>query len=240
MRQSLRISLWVYAGLMAYLASVKVVLTFFPAVFRSPSQAKVFAWPAIAIFTGVGLLGVYLADRTGFPAAWGGEISLRRRLLAPTLWGVGLGVLAIVTDLVTGWTQIAAKQMNLPSIHIAWPSSLLIYPGGAIIVEVIYRLFLIPALLWLISSAILRGRAQDRIFWILAVLTSLLEPLSQDLAGLLHGPGQAASAIVFVEDFALNFVQASAFRRLGFFSAIWVRVVFYLLWHVLWPAMGGR
>jgi hypothetical protein len=225
---------------MAYLVFVKVILTAFPAVFRSPAQAKVFAWPAIAIFAALGSLGVFVADRTGFPAAWGGEISARRRLLGPTLWGVGLGVAAILTDLAIGWTQIAAQQMHLPSIHIAWPASLLIYPGGAIIVEVIYRLFLIPVLLWLISSLVLRGRAQDRVFWILAMVTSLIEPLSQDLGGILHGPGQVGAAIVFVEDFALNFVQAGTFRRLGFLSAVWVRVVFYLLWHVLWPAMGGH
>jgi len=239
MRQSLRVSLWVYAGLMAYLVFVKVVLTVFPAVFRSPAQAKVFAWPAIAIFAAIGSLGVFLADRTGFPAAWGGEVSARRRLFAPTVWGIALGVLAILTDLATGWTQIAGQKMHLPSIHIAWPASLPIYPGGAIIVEVIYRLFLIPALLWLVSSLILRGQAQDRVFWVLAVVTSLLEPLSQDLGGILHGPGQVGSAVVFVEDFALNFVQASTFRRLGFLSAIWVRVIFYLFWHVAWPALGG-
>lgn len=128
--------------------------------------------------------------------------------------------------------------MHLPSIHIDWPASLLIYPGGAIIVEVIYRIFLIPVLLWLVSSLIVGRDAQDRVFWTLAVLTSLLEPLSQDFNGVLHGPQRYASAVVFAEDFALNFVQASIFRRFGFVSAIWVRVVFYLLWHVLWPAMS--
>ena len=234
MKQSLKASLFAYVFLMAYLVLVKMVITFVPAVFRSTAQAKVFAWPAIAIFSAVGLLGVVLAERTGFPTAWGGELSPRRRLLAPTLWGLGLGVLAIVTDVLTGWTKIVAAQMHLPSIHIEWPASMLIYPGGAIIVEVIYRLFLIPLFLWLISSVILRGRSQDQVFWALAALTSLLEPLSQDLAGVLHGPMRLAFAAVFAEDFALNFVQAAMFRRYGFLSAVWVRVVFYLLWHVLW------
>ena len=98
MRPSLRASLWTYAALMAYLVLVKVIITFFPAVFRSAAQAAVFVWPAIAIFTVVGFARVFLADRTGFPAAWGGEISARKRLLAPTLYGVGLGIVAILTN----------------------------------------------------------------------------------------------------------------------------------------------
>jgi hypothetical protein len=239
MTQPLKTSLYVYAGLMAYLALVKTVITFYPAVFRSAAQAKVFAWPAIGIFTVVGIIGVLLADRTGFPAAWGGEIPPKRRLLAPTLWGLGLGLLAVATEAATGWTKIVAARMQLSSIHIDWPASAFIYPGGAIIVEVIYRLFLVPLLLWLISSLILRGRSQNAIFWILAALTSLLEPLSQDLSGVLHEPQHLTFALVFVEDFALNFVQAAMFRKYGFFSAVWVRIVFYILWHVLWPAMGG-
>ena len=238
MTQSLKNSLLAYACLMVYLGFVKVVISFVPAVFRSTAQAKVFAWPAITIFTVIGILGVILADRTGFASAWGNHPSAKRRFLVPTLWGLGLGVLAITTDAVTGWTKIVAAQMHLPSIHIDWPASLLIYPGGAIIVEVIYRIFPVPVLLWLVSSVILRGRSQERVFWILAVLTSLLEPLSQDLSGILDRPEQFAFTVVFVEDFALNFVQASIFRRLGFLSAIWVRVVFYLLWHVLWPAVS--
>jgi hypothetical protein len=47
----------------------------------------------------------------------------------------------------------------------------------------------------------------------LTVITSFLEFLSQDLAGILHGLQQLVFAVVFVEDFALNFVQVSIFRR---------------------------
>jgi hypothetical protein len=237
MTQSLKGSLRAFAGLMAYLALVKIIITFFPAVFRSTSQAKVFAWPSLGIFAALGLLGVFLADRTGFPGAWGREIPTKHRFGIPTLWGLGLGILAVATEALTGWTKIVAAKMNLPSIHIDWPASLLIYPGGAIIVEIIYRLFLVPLLLWLISSLILRGKYQSGVFWTLAAVTSLIEPLTQDLGAVLQGPQSLTFGLVFLEDFALNFAQAVMFRRYGFLSAVWVRVVFYLLWHVLWPAL---
>ncbi|PWT85741.1 MAG: hypothetical protein C5B56_13555, partial [Proteobacteria bacterium] len=180
MQPMLRASLGAYAALMAYLVVVKLVLTGFPAVFRSPSQAAVFAWPFLLAWSVLGFTGVFLADRTGFPAAWGNGISVKQRFLPPTLLGSVLGVLAILTEMRTGWTKIVAAKMHLPSIHIALPASILIYPGGAIIVELAYRIFLLPLLLWLISSVILRGRAQARVFWILAVITSLIEPLTQD------------------------------------------------------------
>lgn len=240
MTRNLRVSLLVYLGLIAYLAAVKLALTFMPNVFRSPAQAAVFAWPAIVLFTILGLVGVYLADRTGFPPAWGASANENvKRLWMPSVLGIGLGLIAIATEKLTHWTEIVAAKMNLPSIHISWPASLLIYPGGAIIVEVVYRIFLVPVLLWLISGVILRGRQQERVFWVLAVITALLEPVSQDLHAVIAGPSSGVFAVVFAEDFVLNISQAWLFRRQGFLSAILLRIVFYLFWHVLW-GLGGH
>jgi hypothetical protein len=233
-KQSLAVSLKVYLGLMAFLVLVKLVLTFLPGMFRSPAQAAVFEWKFLAIWTVVGLLGVMLADRTGFPAAWGEPGTNAKRVWLPAVLGVALGILAIITDVATGWTRFAAAQMKLPTIHIEFPASALIYPGGAIIVEVIYRILLVPLLLWLISSVILKGRGQESTFWVLAALTALLEPLSQDLGPILHTPMHVTFAVLFVEDLALNLGQAWLFRRYGFLSAILLRVFFYLVWHVLW------
>jgi len=229
------VSIRIYLGLMAYLVLVKLILTAFPAVFRSPAQASVFEWPLLALWTGLGLLGVWLSEKTGFPAAWGEKGSNRPRIVIPLLLGTGLGLLAIATDALTGWTKFVAAKMSLPTIHIAFPASVLIYPGGAIIVEVVYRLFLIPLLLWLVSTKLCRGRWQTEIFWVLAILTSLVEP-SGDLG--LRELGVGAMASVFLQDFGLNLAQAWLFRRYGFLAAILLRVFFYLVWHVLWGLRG--
>lgn len=50
MTRTLRVSLAVYAGLMVYLVAVKLVLTILPHMFRSPAQAAVFPWPALAVW----------------------------------------------------------------------------------------------------------------------------------------------------------------------------------------------
>ena len=95
----------------------------------------------------------------------------------------------------------------------------------------LFRLLPIPLALWLISSLALRGRRQAEVFWVLAALTSLIEPVLQDLLGI--APETVSLALTqFVPDYALNFGQAALFRRYGFLAAIAMRVVFYLVWHV--------
>jgi hypothetical protein len=220
----------VYLGLMAYLVAVRLTLSLFPAIFRSPAQAAVFSWPLLPLWAATGLLGVELARRTGFPEAWGGRGSNGRRLLVSALLGLALGLLAVATDLRTHWAGRAAAEHGQPSIHIDFPASALVYPGGAVIVEVLYRLLPLPLLLWLISSLALRGRGREQTFWALALLLSLVEPLSQDLS--LGQFGTGVMAAVFVQDYALNLSQAALFRRSGFLAAIALRVVFYLVWHV--------
>ncbi|HEX9303277.1 MAG TPA: hypothetical protein VGA31_02380 [Thermoanaerobaculia bacterium] len=227
-------SLRTFLLLVAYLVLVKLALTVFPQVLRSTAQAKVFEWPFLALWAALGFAGVSLSERTGFPPAWE-KGSARSRLLIPALWGIGFGSLAIATDAATGWTKAVAAKLGLSSIHIPFPASVLIYPGGAVIVEILYRLFLIPVLLWVVSSLFLRGRGQVATFWILAALTSFLEPLG-DLG--LRDQGLPTMTAVFVQDYALNFAQAWFFRRRGFLAAIIVRVAFYVVWHVL-PGLAG-
>ena len=201
-----------------------------PGRLHSPAQAAVFAWPLLPLWAATGLLGVALARRTGFPEAWGGRGANGRRLLVPALLGLALSVLVAATDRRTNWAGLAAVQHGLASIHIDFPASALVYPGGAIIVEVLYRLLPLPLLLWLISSLALRGRGRVQTFWALALLLSPMEPLSQDLA--LREFGLGVMAAVFVQDYALNLAQAALFRRHGFLAALALRVVFYLVRHV--------
>lgn len=231
-------SIWIFLAMVSYLAFTKILLTTMPAMFRSPAQAVMFQWSAICIIAALGLVGVWLSGRTDFPTAWGAPSTNRRRVLLPLALGIGFGLMTIALDLATDWTKIVADKLHVPSIHIAFPSSALIYPGGAIMVEVLYRLFLVPLLLWMISSLLLRGRGQEPTFWVLAAATSFLEPVTQDLAGMLSGKAMAAFTLVFILDYAINLSQAWLFRRLGFLSAILMRISFYAVWHVLWGLTG--
>ena len=228
-------SIRIFLVLMAYCAGVKLVLTLMPGVFRSPAQAAVFRWPFLLLWTLLGLAGVWLSSKTGFPAPGEGPIPSKRAALLAAVLGLAFGAAAIVTDLATGWTRFVAGKMGLPSIHIPFPASILIYPGGAVIVEVLYRLFPIPLLLFLLAPVLRKEERRETAFWILALLLSLVEPLG-DLG--LRPLGAGVVAAVFLQDYALNLAQAWLFRRAGFVSSIWLRVVFYLVWHVTWGLRG--
>jgi hypothetical protein len=72
-------------------------------------------------------------------------------------------------------------------------------------------------LLWLISNVLLKNQAQTPIFWVLAVLTSALEPFMQfpDLQVLPVGVAGFLGLLYFT----LNFTQAAFLRRAGMLAA---------------------
>ncbi|MCX6050309.1 MAG: hypothetical protein NT075_34870 [Chloroflexi bacterium] len=226
------ISLKVWLGLVAFLVLVKTVITFFPTTFRSVEQASVFAWPALGIWAILGLIGVWFAHKTGFPSAWDGHLSNKERLWIPIAIGLAYAVFEVAFDLLTGYSRFEIALHHVTKINIDFPASVLIYPGGAVIVEVIYRLFLIPVLLWLISTLLFKGRWQTQIFWGLAILTSCIEPLTQDLEALQLGTVMLSA--VLLKGFGLNILQVALFRKYGFLTAILLRIAFYLIWHVVY------
>ena len=225
------VSVWLV--LVAYLMIVKIVLdTFLPHAFADPGQAALFGWVPLGIFSILGLIGVWLSARTGFPDAWDESVSYRQRILFPLLIGIGFGLLQVAIDLVTGFSKLVAARHGVTQQFTDFPSMFLIFTAAPIIVEVVYRLFLVPLVLWLLSNLLLKGRAQASIFWVLAVLTSALEPVTQfpDLQILPAG----LAVLLGLEYFAINFTQAAFFRKRGFLAAILVRLGFYLLWHILY------
>jgi hypothetical protein len=239
-------SLWIYLGLMAYLVAVKLAidLLFPPTVFASPSQAGVFAWPALGIWTVAGLLGVWLAHRTGFPGLWDKEVNMPRWLLLAAILGLGFGIIDCNWDYATGASRLAAERMGIPAFHIPFPASAVIYPGGAIIVEVLYRLVPIPLVVFLVSNLLLRGRWQNQVFWVAAIVLSAFEPVSQSgLLSLAFGrefkmrglEGLVAGEVI--KGYALNLTEAYLFRKAGFLAPLVLRVVYYLLWHVAWGSL---
>src|SRR5216110_914887 len=229
-------SVRVWLGCVAFLVVVELYVVLIGGGLEKAPRTGLFSPLSIAAFGVAGFIGVWLSHRTGFPAAWDARISVRDRLLYPILWGIGIGVALVVHDLVFHWTAAYKDIVGAPSFNALgpFPGPLLFYSGGAIIVEVFYRLLPIPLLLWLVSNLALRGRRREGVFWALAVLTSLIEPATQDLAALQRPGLEAAAATVFGIDYVLNLVQAVVFRRYGFLAAIVTRASAYVVWHVIY------
>jgi hypothetical protein len=222
-----------WLGLLALLGLISLLLNaFFPQALVDPTQAMFFSWPALATIGLIGLLGTWLAQRTGFPDPWDARVSNRQRLLVPAALGVTSGLLLVGLDLLTGFTAVLAERHGVAQQYTGFLPMLLAFAGAAILVQVIYRLLLLPGLLWLISNLLLRGRAQLPVFWALAVLTSAFEPFTQwpDLAAV---PGLALAGRLALM-LGTNFAEAAVWRKWGLVAMIMVRAGFYLVWHVLY------
>jgi len=226
-------SVKVWLILAAYLFLTKIILdTLLPHAFADPAQAAIFGWGNLVIFSTSGLVGVFLSLRTGFSVAWAGEHPFKQTILIPATIGFGIGILMVSIDLLTEFTKLIAARHGVAQQFTNFPSMLFIFTAASIIVEVVYRLFLIPLLLWIISNLILKTKAQSMVFWILAVLTSLLEPLGQ-YPDLQVVPGLLTILLALIY-FGINLTQAGFFRKYGFLAAIMIRMGFYFVWHVLY------
>lgn len=122
-------------------------------------------------------------------------------------------------------------------IHVPFPASLLVYPAGGIILEIILRLFLIPLFVWLVSIVLLGGRWQAAVFWGAAALVALLEPLGVVGPVLQTGNVSWRLALLFAASYVFNLVSAYVFRQFGFLATVNQRLSFYLVWHILFGAL---
>jgi hypothetical protein len=223
----------VWLGVMLYFGLVKLILdTWLPGAFADPDQAALFAWPAIGVYTLVGLLGVCLADHSGFPRPWTGWAVSRRAVLVPLVGGLALGAALVALDLTTGFTNILVARQGLKQQFTGYLPMFLIFSAASAFVMLIYRLVPLALLQWLLAERLLKGHRREAVFWALAVLTSLLEPLGL-IDSMLLMPWLVA-LVYFLHLFGLNLFEATLFRRYGFLAAIAVRVAFYVIWHVIY------
>lgn len=225
-------SFLVWLAVVAGLGLAKWLLGFFPNAFADPQQAAFFTWPALIFISGLGFVGVWLAERTGFPDPLAIQVLAWRRFLLPLTVGVIFGGGYVLLDRATGFSQLIAAHHGVQQQYTGFLPMLLIFAVAAVIQTLIFRILPLSLLLWLIANWLLRGRGQAKTFWLLAILLSALEPLAQtsDLA-ILPLSVMAADALFY---YAVCLTEASFFRQYGFLAAILARFGFYFVWHVLY------
>jgi hypothetical protein len=215
-----------YAGVVTALALLLALILALgidatvPAVQRS--QLTV---PALLMTVLLGLVGVILLERTGFPGIWDVDVAPRARLIIPVMLGLGFGAAFMLLRLF----DVLPTPDEPP-----FPASIPYFLYGALVSEILFRLFSMPLLVWLISNLLLRGQAQEPASWAAAVLSSLIEPLSQVgamvILGMISGP---AIASVFLVVFSANLAQGRLFRTSGFGASLVMRLMFYSIWHII-------
>ncbi len=216
-----------YLGLIAFLVLVKIIFLLFPTAFPLAEQQSAFAWTTIAGVALMGLVGLFLSSRAGFPEMWDQHVSNRQRFIVPTLIGLAYGLITVVNDLAD------------PSpVHLPLPLSIPFYAFGAIFLEIMLRLFAVTVIVWLLSNLLFRGRWQAQAFWIAAIIAALYEPLPHLREQLGAAPGIAAPSILlnWITEplFVANLVAAWLFRKYGFLAPVTMRLSFYLVWHIIY------
>ncbi|MFP3896921.1 MAG: type II CAAX prenyl endopeptidase Rce1 family protein [Anaerolineales bacterium] len=194
----------------------------------------------LVMYGGLGLLGLVLSHKVGFPALWDKAVSNRERFLTPALAGGGLGVLLIITDAV-----FSRLHPLGPLPHPPFPTSLVASATAAIGEEIVFRLFFVSFWMWLISSVLLGGRWQEGIFWVVSVVSGVAFALGHlPSVMVLYGlerVGQVPIALL-IEILLLNGVvslfAAYQWRRAGFLAAAGVHFWTNAVWHVIWGAIG--
>jgi hypothetical protein len=229
-RLDTRAQLLIYLGLAALLLALQALLTTLPLAIK-PGQ--LLPWLPVVIVAALGWVGVLLATRTGFPPLWTPAIANRRRLWRPFLNGVGLGLVLVVLDLV----QPLGSDMQTP-----FPDSLVVFAFGGLLEEIAIHLFLLPALIWLISSLLLRGRGQTATFWTVTLVSGVAYWLLQMNGIAIFFPEKftpALAAQLFLIIVGVIVGGAAAFRRAGFLAALSFRYGLYLVWHIVWASGIG-
>lgn len=226
--------LFVPAGIalgIAYYVSI------YPPAFAHPSQAAALQIALLAPILFLGAAGVFLSIASRMtPDPLSGEST--RGQFSSAIWsGLLLGGVVFATDHASGFSKVLADQLKIESIHIAFPASLYVYAAGAIAVECLYRFIPIAFLYALVARVALGGRGESAVFWALAILSSVIEPLSQaPLAG--REPDLMWALFAFI--FVFNLSEVALWRRYGWIAPLVARLVFYGVWHVaLGPLVSG-
>ena len=224
------ISTKIYLGLIAFMVAVKLTFILFPTVFPGADQEGAFFWTTILAIAVMGFIGLLLARRTGFPELWDTKVSNRQRFLIPALIGLVYGVVTVIIDL-----------QNPSPVHLKLPLSIPFYTYGALLLEIMLRLFAIPLLVWLFSNLLLRGKWQTKVFWLAVVVAALYEPLPH-IREQLSGVSGLAVLLVSIKWaieplFLANVLTGWLFRKYGFLAALVMRLSFYLVWHIIYGGL---
>ncbi|MGB2727209.1 MAG: CPBP family glutamic-type intramembrane protease [Halobacteriota archaeon] len=249
--KELSLSIKIYIGLiitLAILAASNVFLpqgSFLPTLPEQelpapkPVLALVNACIMLIFYGGLGLLGLKLSEKLGFPELWDEKISNKQRFLIPALIGMGIGMFFILADMIL--SQFHALG---PLPHPPFPTSIVASAVAGIGEELIFRLFFISFWVWLISYVILKKRWQNQIFWIVAIFSALAFALGHIPAVMLLFGFESISEIpaaficeIILLNGVLSLFAAYYFRKYGFLAPVGIHFWTDMVWHVIWSVI---
>ena len=172
-----------------------------------------------------GIFLVMMQKRANLPTLLSKAVGNDYWLYYPVLWGILFGLADLLVFKVVLHPQ---PYTSLPPFLQPFPYSVLLYTQGAIHTEILYRLLPFTLLLLLLEFFHPSGATRRVGFWLIAILTSLAEPILQ-----LPEEDLWVKVYSFVTGLAFNLLLAWFFRRAGFLAPLAMRLGHYLIWHIL-------
>jgi len=204
-----------------------------------PVLALVNAGIMLILYGGLGLLGLKLSEKIGFPDLCDPKISNKQRFLIPALIGMGIGMFFILADMILSQFHTLG-----PLPHPPFPTSIVASAVAGIGEELIFRLFFISFWVWLISYVILKKRWQNQIFWIVAIFSAFAFALGHIPAVMLLFGFEALSEIpaallseIILLNGVLSLFAAYYFRKYGFLAPVGIHFWTDMVWHVIWSVV---
>lgn len=190
----------------------------------SNSGIRLWDWTVWAMLL-LGLPFALMQQQAGLPDWWQPDISNKKRIIVPLITGL---LFAVADVIVFIFILHPEPYESLPPFLQPFPYSVGLFISGAFYVEVFYRLIPVTLVLFIAKKFKASDKAFNMVYWVIAVLTALREPLEQL-------PDGAVWVIVysFVTGFVMNFIQVIFYRKAGFMASLFTRLGHYLLWHIL-------
>lgn len=124
-----------------------------------------------------------------------------------------------------------AQDINVP-----FPKSLAFYPAIIFYVEIIFHIIPLAFLLFLDYTFLGHLQLKSGI-WIILVVIALLEPLFQLIMSENEGYATMLTAYIALHIYLINLTQLHLYRKYDFLTMVFFRLVYYLIWHVIWGQM---
>jgi hypothetical protein len=186
----------------------------------------------------LGLLGLWLARRVGWPGVYRPGAGWRAWLWWPMVLGLVVGIALVVGDrLFAAWGDWGGLA------HPTFPMSLIASATAGIGEEILFRVFVMGLWAFLLHS-ILRKKKR-LVFWIANVIAALAFAAGH-LPAVMYLLGAASPlelpTALLIEIALLNslvaLVAGERYARDGLVAAAGVHFWADIVWHVLWPLLG--
>jgi len=210
---------------------ITLLFQYYPGDFPVRGQTEAFTWPLVGAILLLGTLGRCAERSIGFPDAFADWTLERRGLLIAVATGLAYGALTIVLP---GSNPLVFAEWP----HVAWPWSVPFYAFGAIFLEFLLRLGALCILVWFVHVVILRRRWLMPVFWTVNLVVALYEILPMTMEAAADGDWGAVVATPLQPLYWTNVFEGWLLLRFGWFAPVAFRLVFYLVWHILYGGLG--